>query len=139
MDGGEEDVRELARAVGEWDAADRQFIINIGRTLDGWRPVLVLEAMRNDADEEIATGAREALDTVTERNRREEEEQRAWEAARTPREEEDGEEGDEDSGADGGADDDDVAPEAPAAPQAPEAPELPETPEKPHERPGKDA
>jgi hypothetical protein len=128
MEGGDEDVRELARAVGEWDSSDRQFIINIARTLDGWRPVLVLEALRNDEEEEVAIGAREALATVVERNEREEKERLAWEAARTPPDEEDEDDNYEERQVDEPQVDDDsqVDQEPPAAPEAPEAPEPPE-------------
>gem|GEM_PF-4258419 len=96
LDGERDDVKALIRSLQEWDLDDAHFVVNVARTLDGWRPILVLEALRNDADEELAESAKEALQTVRERTDREEEERKAWEEARRTRDEDDEyEEGDE--------------------------------------------
>ena len=89
LEGERDDVKALIRTLQEWDLDDVHFVVNVARTLDGWRPIMVLEALRNDADEELAESAREALQTVRERTDREEEERKAWEEARRTREEDD--------------------------------------------------
>jgi uncharacterized RDD family membrane protein YckC len=157
MEGGSDEVRELARAVTEWEAADRHFIVNVARTLDGFRPQMVLEALRNDEDEEVAAGARDALATVNERTEREEEERLAWEEARRTRDddEDDDDDGVDDDDEDATDEEDDEAvvhddttgdgdvtgeeevigdedePSAPPAPEAPEAPQAPALHDKP--------
>jgi len=89
MEGDKDEARELAKVVRDWELDDRQFVIDVARTLDGWRPIMVLEALRSDPDEGLADGARHALAIVKERTRREEEEQRAWEAARAVHDDDD--------------------------------------------------
>jgi len=69
LEGDEEDVQLLTALLGEWDEADVQFVISIARTLDGWRPKAVLGALRDDSDTDVAAAARDALLTVTERER----------------------------------------------------------------------
>ncbi len=95
MEGDKDEARELAKVVRDWELDDRQFVVDVARTLDGWQPIIVLEALRSDPDEDLADGARHALAIVKERTRREEEEQRAWEAARAVHEDDD--EDDEDA------------------------------------------
>jgi len=68
LDGTKDEVRLLARILPKWDEDDREFVIAVARTLDGWRPTLVLEALRNDADPEVREAAKEALERVAERN-----------------------------------------------------------------------
>lgn len=89
LNGDQDEARELAKVVQGWEHDDRQFVIDVARTLDGWRPVMVLEALRADRDEELALSAQDALATVEERTRRDEEERRAWEAARATRSDDD--------------------------------------------------
>jgi len=67
LDGSKDEVRTLARILPKWHEEDREFVIAIARTLDGWRPTVVLEALRNDADPEVQEAAKEALERVAER------------------------------------------------------------------------
>jgi uncharacterized RDD family membrane protein YckC len=117
MEGDKDEARELAKVVRDWELDDRQFVVDVARTLDGWRPIMVLEALRSDSDEDLADGARHALATVKERTRREEEEQRAWEAARAVHDEDDEDDDARDEGLDEGPDearDGDLDEESPA-------------------------
>jgi uncharacterized RDD family membrane protein YckC len=63
------DVSLLADLIAGWSEGDRQFVIDVSRTLDGWRPRMVLEALRNDPNEGLAAAAVEALATVAQRGR----------------------------------------------------------------------
>ena len=63
------DVSLLADLIPGWSEGDREFVIDVSRTLDGWRPKMVLEALRNDADAGLAAAAAEALATVAQRGR----------------------------------------------------------------------
>lgn len=67
LDGTKDEVRTLARILPKWHEEDREFVIAVARTLDGWRPTVVLEALRNDSDPEVQEAAREALERVAER------------------------------------------------------------------------
>ncbi len=113
LDGDRHQVRELASVAQTWEHADKQFVTAISRTLDGWRPVVVLEALRNDADDGIAAAAKEGLATVNERTRKLDEERREYgeprDGERAPAADDDAV---EDSAADNEADDDKGTPGA---------------------------
>jgi len=106
LEGERDDVKALIKALRDWDLDDLHFVVNVARTLDGWRPIMVLEALRNDEDEELAESAREGLATVRERTDREEAERKAWEEARRVKDEDEDEYDDEETYDGDEADDD---------------------------------
>jgi uncharacterized RDD family membrane protein YckC len=67
IDGSRADLTVLADLALTWNEEDKEFIINIARTLSGWRPRIVLAALSDDQDQEVAAAAREALDAVMRR------------------------------------------------------------------------
>ena len=67
LEGSKADVTLLAKLAGDWDKEEQEFVVNVARTLLGWRPRVVLTALGLHADEELAASAREALETVVER------------------------------------------------------------------------
>jgi uncharacterized RDD family membrane protein YckC len=67
MDGSRADVTLLAKLVADWEEEDQEFVVNVARTLIGWRPRVVLTALGKHADQGLATEAKEALETVVQR------------------------------------------------------------------------
>ena len=67
LEGSKADVTLLAKLAGDWDQEEQEFVVNVARTLLGWRPRVVLTALGQHADDELAASAREALETVVER------------------------------------------------------------------------
>jgi uncharacterized RDD family membrane protein YckC len=64
LEGSRADVTLLAKLVADWDAEEQEFVVNVSRTLLGWRPRVVLTALGRHADESLAAEANEALETV---------------------------------------------------------------------------
>ena len=54
----------LAKLVADWVPDEQEFVINVSRTLLGWRPRVVLTALGRHADEALAAEAKEALEAV---------------------------------------------------------------------------
>lgn len=69
LKGESDDIEALVHVLADWHESDVQFVVTIARTLDGWRPVTVLEALQADPDPAISAAAEEALRTVEQRNR----------------------------------------------------------------------
>jgi uncharacterized RDD family membrane protein YckC len=67
LTGSRADVTLLAKLVADWEHEDREFVVNVSRTLLGWRPRVVLTALGRHADEALAAEAKEALETVLQR------------------------------------------------------------------------
>ena len=64
LSGSRADVTLLAKLVAGWDYEDQEFVVNVARTLLGWRPRVVLTALERNADEALAAEAKQALETV---------------------------------------------------------------------------
>jgi uncharacterized RDD family membrane protein YckC len=64
LEGSRADVTLLAKLVADWEPDEREFVVNVSRTLLGWRPRVVLTALGRHADEQLAADAKEALEAV---------------------------------------------------------------------------
>jgi hypothetical protein len=64
LSGSRADVTLLAKLAAGWEHEDQEFVVNVSRTLLGWRPRVVLSALGRHADQALAAEAKEALETV---------------------------------------------------------------------------
>lgn len=64
LEGSRADVTLLAKLVADWEPDEQEFVVNVSRTLLGWRPRVVLTALGRHTDELLAAEAKEALEAV---------------------------------------------------------------------------